>query len=157
MGSQPQRVGSPCHRCGSPTQTRSLYCDGCRLVRQMQRSYQREKAKRESENPQTHAVMVADERITERLDRGTTGAKKQPQYMWWEVVVYALADAEGWQCQLCGVDLTIESATIDHVHELHMGGWNRLGNLMLCCKPCNVQKSHIVGQRWRVGKFALRG
>jgi len=46
------------------------------------------------------------------------------------------------QCPYCGVNLTKESRSIDHLipKVLLSRGANDMRNLKLCCKPCNAKK-----------------
>jgi 5-methylcytosine-specific restriction endonuclease McrA len=44
-----------------------------------------------------------------------------------------------WRCHLCGGELTLETATIDHIKPKIMGG-KYSGNLKLAHKECNTQR-----------------
>lgn len=43
-------------------------------------------------------------------------------------------------CKYCGIILTVETATIDHVIPMSKGGTNAKDNLVLSCQKCNSQK-----------------
>lgn len=43
-------------------------------------------------------------------------------------------------CQYCGVLLSEDRATLDHLLPLSRGGTNKWSNLILSCKPCNSEK-----------------
>lgn len=43
-------------------------------------------------------------------------------------------------CHYCGIKLTAETATVDHVIALSKGGYDRIGNCVLACRDCNVKK-----------------
>lgn len=45
-------------------------------------------------------------------------------------------------CYLCGVALTFETATIDHVIPKARGGTNAMRNLRLACFACNNRKNN---------------
>lgn len=44
------------------------------------------------------------------------------------------------KCWYCGVTLTNETRTVDHVIPKSQGGKNTKENLTSCCEPCNQQK-----------------
>ena len=48
-------------------------------------------------------------------------------------------------CQWCGIVLTAESATTDHLLPRSKGGGDDWGNLLLACAPCNHRRSNHVG------------
>lgn len=47
---------------------------------------------------------------------------------------------DGNLCYLCGRELTLQTATIDHVIPLSRGGSHTPDNVKLACKPCNSRK-----------------
>lgn len=53
-----------------------------------------------------------------------------------------VAKLYGWNCYLCGVLLDENTATLDHVFPLKLGGWHCLDNARLACMPCNSRKGN---------------
>jgi 5-methylcytosine-specific restriction endonuclease McrA len=45
-------------------------------------------------------------------------------------------------CQYCGVRVTTEAATMDHVFPRAKGGKTTWENVVCCCMPCNQQKAN---------------
>lgn len=62
-----------------------------------------------------------------------------------------IAERDGWVCHWCG---TGYSATdpweIDHVIALAQGGTNLIGNLALCHRSCNADKSALAAVAWHL-------
>ncbi len=52
----------------------------------------------------------------------------------------ALIERDGDFCHYCGVVLSDESRSMDHIVPRSRGGTNVLENLVLACKPCNNKK-----------------
>ncbi len=52
------------------------------------------------------------------------------------------------RCYLCKKQLTIKTATLDHVIPRAKKGTNRKSNLKLCCKPCNTAKADSLPGNW---------
>jgi len=46
----------------------------------------------------------------------------------------------GWRCQICGKELTRETATVDHIVPCKYGGTNEIDNLQPLCMKCNCKK-----------------
>ena len=75
---------------------------------------------------------------------GGSGARRRRQ---WNGITYAkiiiryLADCTDYVCQICGTELTLESAEIDHIVERQDGGADEMRNLQIVCYPCNRWKS----------------
>jgi len=44
-------------------------------------------------------------------------------------------------CHWCGISLTRQTATVDHVHALGEGGRNTLDNVVPACVDCNSRRS----------------
>jgi 5-methylcytosine-specific restriction endonuclease McrA len=44
----------------------------------------------------------------------------------------------------CAVPLSIETATLDHVYPLSLGGANNPGNLVTACARCNRLKGDLI-------------
>jgi len=44
-------------------------------------------------------------------------------------------------CYICKKKNKLESFTIDHYLSRYHGGTNRLDNLRICCKKCNIRKA----------------
>ncbi|MDX2184771.1 MAG: HNH endonuclease signature motif containing protein [Gemmatimonadaceae bacterium] len=47
------------------------------------------------------------------------------------------------RCVYCAVPLSLETATLDHVHPLSLGGANHAGNLVTACSRCNRLKGDL--------------
>ena len=45
-------------------------------------------------------------------------------------------------CQFCGVEVTDQTATLDHVQPVSQGGKSTWVNLATACKPCNYRKAN---------------
>lgn len=57
-------------------------------------------------------------------------------------------------CMYCGVDLTIQSMTYDHVQPRTKGGPHSWENVVAACKDCNNQKSDEVNpKKWKPRKI----
>ena len=52
-----------------------------------------------------------------------------------------LFERDGWTCHYCGDAVTTESATLDHLVPVSMGGMNTAENLVAACFLCNSVKS----------------
>jgi 5-methylcytosine-specific restriction endonuclease McrA len=48
------------------------------------------------------------------------------------------------RCVYCAVPLCYETATLDHVHPLSLGGANHAGNLVTACGRCNRLKGDLL-------------
>ena len=46
------------------------------------------------------------------------------------------------KCHWCGIKLTLETATMEHVIPLYRGGLDNANNRVLACKPCNSRRGH---------------
>ena len=70
-----------------------------------------------------------------------------------EIIVFALAVRDGWLCFYCTKELTVKTATIEHVIPVALGGEHRIENLRLSCMNCNVKRGHEIrkarGWNWR--------
>ncbi len=49
-------------------------------------------------------------------------------------------------CQYCGVDVNDQTATLDHVHPVSLGGKTTWENSTTACKTCNYRKAAHVGK-----------
>ncbi|WP_165253642.1 HNH endonuclease [Paludisphaera soli] len=66
---------------------------------------------------------------------------------------------DGWRCQYCGVWMTRETATLDHLTPVAQGGSNLAWNLVACCLGCNQDKGDalpleflwVIGRRFTPG------
>jgi len=48
------------------------------------------------------------------------------------------------RCVYCGMALSPETATLDHVHPVARGGSHLPGNLVVACAPCNRLKGDML-------------
>ena len=69
------------------------------------------------------------------IKRERQKAKKLRKSVWWQQKV-----AREGKCYYCAIALDIKSATMDHVIPISKGGGSTKGNLVVCCKKCNVDK-----------------
>ena len=44
------------------------------------------------------------------------------------------------KCALCGREMTLDQVTLDHIIPLAKNGPDRVDNLQICCKGCNLLK-----------------
>ena len=51
-------------------------------------------------------------------------------------------------CYYCGLKVSPEKATMDHVVPLSRGGKSTRGNLVLSCKACNTKKKDMTAVEW---------
>lgn len=56
---------------------------------------------------------------------------------------------DGPLCWMCGIELTMDTATLDHIIPRSKGGTFALVNLRLACSPCNNKRgnSDVIGLR----------
>jgi len=47
------------------------------------------------------------------------------------------------KCAYCGKNLSIESASFDHVKPLSRGGYDKTRNGAIACRPCNSRKGSM--------------
>jgi hypothetical protein len=59
------------------------------------------------------------------------------------VVVQTLAKRDGESCWFCGLPLTQEEATIEHLLNVSNGGNNHINNLVLAHEKCNQQARNM--------------
>jgi 5-methylcytosine-specific restriction endonuclease McrA len=57
-------------------------------------------------------------------------------------------------CSYCGIELTANNMTVDHIIPWSRDGGQQLSNLCLCCKPCNLLKFTMTAEEFR---YFLRG
>lgn len=67
-----------------------------------------------------------------RRQRGSRRTRKRRQ---------RLAEAQNWRCAHCGCQLEPDTATIDHVWPIGMGGPAVWENEVAACEPCNKERS----------------
>jgi len=70
-------------------------------------------------------------RPSERVPRATKGARRRA------AAIRCLAKRDGLTCIYCGCPLTEETATIEHIVPLSLGGIDRMVNMALACTDCN--------------------
>jgi hypothetical protein len=52
---------------------------------------------------------------------------------------------DGWQCQICQAELDEDTATIDHIVPLALGGSDTSENVRTACRSCNSRRGSRVG------------
>ena len=70
------------------------------------------------------------------MDRHRRSRRKLKRAIWFQR--YATTPIV--PCHYCGCPLSYREATVDHVLSLSRGGSNRLDNLVLSCRACNLRK-----------------
>lgn len=58
-------------------------------------------------------------------------------------IITALAARDGWNCFFCDEVLTVETATIEHLCSVAIGGPNHMHNFCLLCLPCNSKAGSL--------------
>jgi hypothetical protein len=53
---------------------------------------------------------------------------------------HRIFERDGYRCVYCGKPHAIEELTLDHVEPRVKGGDASEGNIVTCCRPCNVAK-----------------
>lgn len=51
-------------------------------------------------------------------------------------------------CYYCGIKLTLDNRTIDHMVPLARGGMNRQYNRVWCCRKCNASKMDMTVEEY---------
>ena len=75
-------------------------------------------------------------RLVERVNRRYSTS---PKFRKW-----ALFNRDGWQCQYCGLSLSGDNITIDHVLPRSRGGPTTWRNCVASCKRCNIRKGSML-------------
>lgn len=78
-------------------------------------------------------------------------ARELRKSRWWKGKI-----AEG-LCQYCGIGVSPEKLTMDHVVPITRGGLSSKHNLVACCKDCNTKKKNMLPQEWEEYKVMLAG
>lgn len=61
---------------------------------------------------------------------------------------YRLLVRDDWKCQYCQTELSMTSATYDHVLPRSKGGKTNWENIVAACRPCNSKKGHDPKNKW---------
>lgn len=64
-------------------------------------------------------------------------ARKLKKTRWWKAQVAAGI------CHYCGNRFPADQITMDHVVPLSRGGKSRRGNVVPCCRECNLEKKYL--------------
>jgi hypothetical protein len=56
------------------------------------------------------------------------------------------------KCIYCGIELTNENATADHIIPISEGGNNCQVNLIVCCKNCNIERGNVAFKKFLYSK-----
>lgn len=70
-------------------------------------------------------------------------------------MINSLVARDGWGCAYCPRELTIETATLEHIVAVVHGGTSHLANLTLTCEPCNKKVGHLSAREKM--EIAIRG
>lgn len=57
-------------------------------------------------------------------------------------------------CYYCGIKLTRNNASYDHIIPLSRGGADTKANLVWCCKKCNYSKGSKLLEEWYADTYA---
>ena len=57
--------------------------------------------------------------------------------------------AEASDCHYCGKTMHPREKTLDHVTPLSRGGSHTIGNVVVCCWPCNEAKGNRTPDEWK--------
>lgn len=109
------------------------------------RSQGREKSIRHSAAPYREAAKLVRRAATQRhraLKRSAKGTFTRQQ--WLDKCRY-----HGWRCYLCGTDLDIHTAQVEHRIPLSRGGSNWIANLAPACSRCNGAKGSQTEKEYR--------
>ena len=52
----------------------------------------------------------------------------------------SIFESRGWKCMYCDIELTEQTATIDHIKPKFTGGHSTRSNMGACCSKCNSNK-----------------
>lgn len=55
---------------------------------------------------------------------------------------------DGFQCQYCGIPVTMNTGTLDHVIPTCRGGPNTISNVVCSCKACNNRKDNMTAEEY---------
>ena len=69
-------------------------------------------------------------------------AKELKKSRWWQNLI------QNTQCYYCQKDISKQDVTMDHVVPISRGGKSSRGNLVPCCKDCNLQKRSLTPIEW---------
>jgi len=69
------------------------------------------------------------------IRREKAAARELRNSRWWQNLISAKPT-----CHYCSVILTKSDVTMDHVLPIARGGKSTKGNVVIACKPCNINK-----------------
>ena len=69
-------------------------------------------------------------------------AKDLKKSRWWQNLIQKT------NCYYCQKDISKQDVTMDHVVPISRGGKSTRGNLVPCCKDCNLQKRSLTAVEW---------
>jgi 5-methylcytosine-specific restriction endonuclease McrA len=79
----------------------------------------------------------------EAIRRERQKAKELKKSRWWQNLIQKAS------CYYCGLHLTKQDVTMDHVVPISRGGRSTQGNLVPACKLCNEQKRSLTAVEWQ--------
>ena len=110
-------------RPGHKKLKRSRYCRECDALVQQERAARVGRILNEPKSHRRRKGLVAI------LSDGTLSAGREREL---------IARAKG--CPYCGVTMTAEDKTLDHMNPISKGGMHGLSNVVVCCRSCNARK-----------------
>lgn len=154
-----------CAECGSPfeqwmphTKYCSRSCKGAAIARQTRERERRRKEQAAMGREIRVCVCCGDsfrvglrtlccsQRCSDEYERsrrsGNTHARRAKRFgcVYEKVDRKRVFDRDGWRCQLCGVKVTEQTAELDHIIPMALGGPHTYENTQCTCMTCNRAK-----------------
>jgi len=70
-------------------------------------------------------------------------AKELKKSRWWQNLIQST------HCYYCQLKLDRSTTTMDHIVPISRGGRSTKGNLVPCCRSCNLQKRSLTPIEWQ--------
>jgi 5-methylcytosine-specific restriction enzyme A len=90
------------------------------------------------------------EKDSKHISKERIKAKQLRKSPWWRNKIM-----QG-TCSYCQVKFTPEELTMDHVIPLSRGGKSTKGNIVPCCKPCNIGKRYLTPAEIALNKLRVQ-
>ena len=69
-------------------------------------------------------------------------AKELKKSRWWQTLIQKT------NCYYCEKEISRQEVTMDHIVPISRGGKSNRGNLVPCCKSCNLNKRSLTAVEW---------
>ena len=76
----------------------------------------------------------------EAMKKGVEGIRPRPPSRPSDAKKLEVFERDEFRCRYCGAQLSLYTATVDHITPLSKGGDNSLDNLVTACMKCNAKK-----------------